>query len=97
MAEIEMSFNDYGGDPILHEDSHVKADMNPFKAHQAEDDDVASVASDEDDDHPIPVADEKGHLAHYPGEEEHQKHHHKVRLSSTLCVHGESDYCMASY
>ena len=95
MAEI-LSVDYHEDAPVIH-GGHVEADMNPFKAHQAEDDDVASVASDEDDDHPIPVADEKGHLAHYPGEEEHQKHHHKVRLSSTLCVHAESDYCMASY
>ena len=93
-----MTLDEHGGDTILHEGSHLKADMNPFMAHQAEDDDAASVASDEDDNHPIPIADEKGHLAHYPGEEEHQKHHHKVRLSSILMLPGErSHHCKASY
>jgi hypothetical protein len=96
MAEIEMTLDEDGGVPILHERS-VEADMNPFKAHQAEDDDAASVASDEDDDHPLPVADEMGNLVHYPGEEEHQKHHHKVRHSSILRILGESDHRTASY
>jgi hypothetical protein len=33
-----------------------------------------------DDDHPIPVADIHGHLAHYPGEEEQHHHGNKVRI-----------------
>lgn len=70
------------GIPVIHE-MHVEADMNPFKAHEAQDDE-ASVASSVEDDHPFPVADARGHLAHYPREEEQQKHHHKVRLSLML-------------
>jgi hypothetical protein len=92
MAEIEMTLDEDGGVPILHQ-VHVEAD-NPFKAHQRWDDDAASVASDDDDDHPIPIADAMGHLAHYPREEEHQKHHHKVRLSSIPRVLGKSTHCM---
>jgi silicon transporter len=62
----------------VHHGGAYEADVNPFKAHQKEDDDAASVGDDsmeELHEHTVmPVADEYGHLVHYPGEEESEPH-----------------------
>lgn len=72
--QVEMSFEEGAGGVRF---DHFEADMNPFKAHNADDDEAASVASSTEEDHPLPIADEHGNLVHYPGEDK-DIHHHKV-------------------
>ena len=54
-----------------------EADVNPYAAHQHDDDDAASIGDEEleelRENQVLPVADEHGKLVHYPGEED-QKH-----------------------
>jgi silicon transporter len=80
--DVELSFDDkHGAATVAHEDGvHPHAfdgDLSPFQAHQADDNDEASVGADSDDQHILPIGDAKGQLLHTPGEENH--HHHKEK------------------
>jgi hypothetical protein len=93
MENVEMSFDAAnGGTSVgvptsrLHgrdapHGGAYEADVNPYAAHQADDDDAASVGDDSLDElhekQVLPVADEHGNLVHYPGEEDQKHHKHK--------------------
>jgi len=96
MVNVEMSFDAEGGSTIVHTEAEelgidgtplvhtgsIEADYNPFKAHTEVDDDAASVASSDEVDHVLPIADMEGNPVHFPGEE-NDEHHHKVRRDTT--------------
>ena len=74
----DLSYDEAHGvsEKIHGEHPHGKAfdgNMNPYEAHKSEDDDAASVGTDDEALHTLPVADEHGQPAHYPGEEEHKR------------------------
>jgi hypothetical protein len=74
---MEQEYSDDGPIPTVHK-NYPEPDMNPFKAHAA-DDDEASIASSVEEDHILPIGDMEGNPVHYPGEEK-DEHHHKVRI-----------------
>jgi hypothetical protein len=81
--DVELSFDEkHRATTVVQEDGvhphgAFDGDLSPFQAHQADDNDDASIGADSDDQHILPVGDAKGQLLHTPGEETH--HHHKEK------------------
>lgn len=78
--------------PTIHKDT-FEPDMNPYKAHGADDDAKASMSDSSMDDHVLPIADIEGNAVHYPEDDVDEEY--RVRQSCIVLTCHESNliYC----